>query len=87
MKKIKLTLNKTTVSRLQDDQQAKVFGGEQPPTTQATTCLKETDYPICGWSGCIGKASCNSMGYPYYDTCMTEITDECQTNDISCSID
>ena len=77
MKKIKLTLNKTTVSRLQDDQQAKVFGAEQPPITQASTCLKETDYPICGWSGCLGDTSYDSMGYTYQDTYMTEITDKC----------
>ena len=75
MKKIKLTLNKTTVSRLQDDQQAKVFGGEQPPTTQATTCLKETDYPICGWSGCIGPASCCSVRDQSCD--ITRMTEDC----------
>lgn len=77
MKKIKLTLNKTTVSRLQDDQQEKVFGGAQP-TTLRTTCIEETDYPICGWSGCLGDTSYDSMGYTYQDTYMTEITDKCQ---------
>ena len=74
MKKIKLTLNKTTVSRLQDDQQAKVFGGEQPTTLQ-TTCVKETEYPICGWFGCIGAASCCSL---YGMSCdISKVTDKC----------
>ena len=81
MKKIKLTLNKTKVSRLQDDQQAKVFGGEEPPVTQASTCLKETDYPRCGWSGCIGAASCCSVRGQSCDiTVMTEdcvVTEDC----------
>ena len=74
MKKIKLTLNKTTVSRLQDAQQAKVFGGAQP-TTWLDGCLKETDYPICGWSGCIGAASCCSVRD---DSCdITRMTEDC----------
>ena len=74
MKKIKLTLNKTTVSRLQDDQQEKVFGGAQP-TTLRTTCIEETDYPICGWSGCVGPASCCSM--PGESCDYTKVTDKC----------
>ena len=74
MKKIKLRLNKTTVSRLQDDQQAKVFGGEQP-TTYLTTCLKETDYPRCAWSTCDGGASCCSNDGESCD--ITRMTEDC----------
>ena len=74
MKKIKLTLNKTTVSRLQDAQQAKVFGGAQP-TTWLDGCLKETDYPRCGWSRYNGGASCCSVRD---DSCdITRMTEDC----------
>ncbi|MBQ3843702.1 MAG: class I lanthipeptide [Bacteroidales bacterium] len=80
MKKLKLTLNKTMVARLQNKQQTKIIGGEQP-TTWLDSCLKDTEYPRCAWSGCWGAASCDSMGYPHDDTCMTEMTNKCHNDD------
>ena len=75
MKKIKLALNKTTVYRLQDAQQAKVFGGAQP-TTWLDGCLKETDYILCGSSSChYDTNNCDR----FVDDCQTVETDNCKT--------
>lgn len=78
-KKIKLSLNKTIVSRLQNNEQNSVFGGAAP-TTWLDGCLEETEYPRCAWSGCHGPASCDSMGYPYEDTCATQMTGGAECN-------
>lgn len=50
MKKVKLSLNKSLVARLNGDEQGRIQGGEQP-TTMLQGCLNDTDYPICCWSG------------------------------------
>ena len=50
MKKVKLSLNKTMIARLNGDKQSRIQGGEQPTTT-GMGCIQNTDYPICCWSG------------------------------------
>lgn len=73
-KKIKLSLNKTIVSRLQNNEQNSVFGGAAP-TTWLDGCLEETEYPRCVWSGC----SCPSM-YDEEKTCKTQMTGGAECN-------
>ena len=72
MKKVKLSLNKSIVARLNGDEQGRIQGGEQP-TTMLMGCLNDTDYPICGMSGCWGAASCLSKRPD--DTCRTNQTE------------
>lgn len=56
MKKVKLSLNKSMVARLNGEEQSRIQGGEQP-TTMFMGCLNDTDYPICAMSGCWGAQS------------------------------
>lgn len=78
-KKIKLSLNKTIVSRLQNNEQNSVFGGAAP-TTWLDGCLEETEYPRCAWSGCQGGSpSCPSM-YDEEKTCKTQMTGGAECN-------
>ena len=78
-KKIKLSLNKTIVSRLQNNEQNSVFGGAAP-TTWLDGCLEETEYPRCVWSGCQGgRPSCPSM-YDEVETCKTQMTGGTECN-------
>lgn len=73
MKKLKLTLNKTKVARLQHKQQTKIMGGEQP-TTWLNGCLKPTDYLLCGSSSChYDTKNCDK----YMSSCQTVETDNC----------
>ncbi len=46
MKKVKLSLNKTMIARLNSDEQGRIQGGEQPTTT-GMGCIKWTEYPYC----------------------------------------
>ncbi|WP_373730848.1 class I lanthipeptide [Bacteroides heparinolyticus] len=74
MKKVKLSLNKTMIARLNSDEQGRIQGGEQPTTT-GMGCIQNTDYPICAWSGCWGgRPSCPSM-YDEESGCKTQMTE------------
>ncbi len=69
MKKVKLSLNKTMIARLNGDEQSRIQGGEG--NTLDHTC--HTKYPLCAWSGCWGAASCTSMRPE--ETCGTMMTE------------
>ncbi len=83
-KKIKLSLNKTIVSRLQNNEQNSIFGGAAP-TTWLDGCLEETEYPRCAVSGCDGGASCDTMinhnCIPYSDITTCYTYEKCKTVD------
>lgn len=55
-RKLKLTLNKKTISKLQNDQMDGVRGGEATRTFDVA--CGNTVYPACAISGCWGKQTC-----------------------------
>lgn len=55
-RKLKLSLNKKTISKLQNSQMDGVRGGE-PIETWDAACA-DTIYPACGFSGCWGARTC-----------------------------
>lgn len=69
MKKVKLSLNKSIVARLNGDEQGRIQGGEGNTLDQS--CY--TQYPLCGWSGCWGAASCASRQDE--TSCKTKMTE------------
>lgn len=69
MKKVKLSLNKSLVARLNGDEQGHIQGGEG--NTIDLTCW--TQYPLCHWSGCWGAASCETLRP--HDSCRTKTTE------------
>ena len=56
-KKLKLSLNKSVVAKLQNDSMKNVLGGEDH-NTMDVYCANNTLYPACGWSGVWGNDHC-----------------------------
>ncbi len=82
MKKLnkKLTLNKQTIARLNDDSQNSIYGGV-PLTESCVTCN--------GAETCIYFNSCNhatTCANSYTVVCEPAISDKCDTKSIHCVI-
>ena len=54
--KLKLCLNKISISKLQSNKMEKIKGGAT--YTWDNTCGDRSEYPACGWSGCWGARTC-----------------------------
>jgi len=55
-RKLKLSLNKKTISKLQNNQMDVLKGGDATQTLDATCA--DTVYPACAISGCWGRQTC-----------------------------
>ncbi len=56
-KKLKLSLNKSVVAKLQNDSMKNVLGGEDH-NIMDVYCANHSVYPACAVSGCWGAQSC-----------------------------
>ena len=57
-KKLKLSLNKSTIATLQVKKMKNILGGGGEHNTMDVYCANHSMYPACAVSGCWGAQSC-----------------------------